>query len=130
MIGQWNPDDSPSTHLPDPEQLAELAEQADEVLKNAGEMPLRNQAQGWIALNEHDWMSLFAGLSDEQLLSLAEFYIRAEMTLSGFESGADNPAISVFRYLKDQGRMPGKDVIRALKAQTSNRYIPYGKVVL
>lgn len=130
MIGQWNPDDSPSTRLPTADQLAALIGQADVVLANGEGMPLRDQAQSWIALSENDWASQFDGLDDEQLLALAEFYIRAEMTLGGFESGADNPAIAVFRYLKDQGRMPAKDVIRAMKAQTSNRYIPYGKVML
>ncbi len=130
MIGQWNPDDSPSTRLPDADQLTALTGQAEAVLAKGEGMPLRDQAQSWLALSESDWATLFSNLTDEQLLVLAEFYIRAEMTLAGFESGADNPAIAVFRYLKDQGRMPGKEVIRALKAQTSNRYIPYGKVML
>lgn len=107
-----------------------VAAQADDLLSSEENVALREQAQAWIKCSADQWLPVFEALNDEQLLSLAGFYIKAEMSLAGFESGADNPAIAVFRYLKDQGRLPGKDVIRALKAQTSNRYIPYGKVML
>ena len=115
---------SPAVH-----QLQELAAQSGSLLQQADNLLLK-QAARWISLSEDEWQPLLEGLSDAELLALAEFYVKAEMTAAGFESGAGNPAIAVFRYLKRQGRLPGKEVIRALKAETTNRYIPYGKVML
>ena len=130
MIGQWNPGEPAPLLPPQPQQLQTLAATAADLLQGKDDPDLLQRAAGWIKLSEAQWHEACSTLTDDELLAVAGFYVKAEMTLSGFESGAANPAIAIFRHLKQLGRLPGKDVIRALKAETANRYIPYGKVML
>ena len=131
MIGQWEPENSDAqaqnTKL-SATALAQLTEHADAPAQAPED--LKQAALQWLKETEAAWTQVCADLTDDQLLSIAFFYTRAEMTLSGFESGARNPAIHVFRYLKSQGRKPDKDTTRALKALTDNRFIPYGNALL
>ena len=128
MIGEWNPSQTASVNTPDSDFLLQLAdlsaapEHSDEIT--------RQRAAQYIKTPENDWQEAFGKMSDEVLIQLAFFYVRAEVTLSGFEAGAKNPAIWVFRYLRNSGRKPAKDIVKALKAETDNRFIPYGNALL
>jgi len=124
MIGEWDPTEVQATAGPSADQLAKLALFSETPAK--ADDVLRKQAASWIKASVESWNSAFATMSDEQLIALAFFYVRAEQSLSGFESGAQNPAIHVFRYLKSQGRKPERDTVKALKAETDNRFIPHG----
>lgn len=126
MIGEWNPSakTTETETLPTKEELLQLAAAASNPTE--AEASLQGRAAGWIRNSQSDWETACSELEDAVLIDIAFFYIRAEQTLSGFESGANNPAIRIFRYLKSQGRKPGKDIVRAMKAATDNRFIPHG----
>jgi hypothetical protein len=126
MIGEWNPSatTTETETLPSNDELRQLAA-ANGTPADVSE-PLRTRAASWIRNDQTEWEQAIAELEDAELIDVAFFYIRAEQTLSGFESGANNPAIRIFRYLKSQGRKPDKDTVRKMKAETDNRFIPHG----
>ncbi len=126
MIGEWNPSatTTETETLPTNDELRQLAA-ASGTPADVSE-PLRTRATNWIRNDQSEWEQAISELEDAELINVAFFYIRAEQTLSGFESGANNPAIRIFRYLKSQGRKPDKDIVRKMKAETDNRFIPHG----
>jgi len=126
MIGEWNPSvtTTETETLPTNDELRQLAA-ASGTPADVSE-PLRTRAANWIRNDQSEWEQAISELEDAELINVAFFYIRAEQTLSGFESGANNPAIRIFRYLKSQGRKPDKDIVRKMKAETDNRFIPHG----
>lgn len=89
----------------------------------------QQQLAGFIKSNEQQWQPILAQLSQHELIALAFFYTRAEEKWSNFVAGSDNPAIWIFRYLKRQKELPPKVVIKQLKDETKNRFIPYGSVL-
>ena len=126
MIGEWNPSatTTETETLPTNDELRQLAA-ASGTPADVSE-PLRTRATNCIRNDQSEWEQAISELEDAELINVAFFYIRAEQTLSGFESGANNPAIRIFRYLKSQGRKPDKDIVRKMKAETDNRFIPHG----
>jgi len=128
MIGQWDPSLTNESTSPTASFLQTLASYCEEP-QAADEVNLQRASQ-YLALSEAEWQPSFADMSDTDLINLAFFYVRAESQLSGFEAGARNPAIWVFRYLRSAGRKPEKDIVKALKAETDNRFIPYGNALL
>ncbi|WP_320820500.1 hypothetical protein [Thalassolituus sp.] len=133
MIDQWDPS-LPTITRPDSATLQRLAEQST-VLREQGKDALTLTAEDlqqgacWIQQSEDIWLDVIPTLSDDTLIELAFFYTQAEMILSGFQAKAKNPAIWIFRYLRQVKRLPEKAVIRELKALTDNRFIPYGSVL-
>lgn len=128
MIGEWQPAQTSTATEVSPALLSELAGYAEN--PGAAQEQLLQQALPLLRIEEAQWQNALSALDDQQLLALAFFFVRAEAALSGFEAGARNPAIWVFRYLKAQGRKPEKDIVQALKAASDNRFIPYGNALL
>lgn len=129
MIEQWQPGNSVSIDTPLLKKLASEPHESGELNQDLFTEAEYRQLKQWIQVPEAQWQTALAELSDQQLLAIAYWYVRAEEELSGWESGAKNPAIWVFRWLKQLQRRPNKETVRAIKALTSNRYIPNGKVL-
>lgn len=131
MIDQWEPNRPTAI---DPSILRQLAE-CSQTLITQGEQGLTlpadilRKAQQWIHMTETQWQEALPQFDQNTLLALAEFYTVAEMVLPGWQAKDKNPTIWIFRYLKKQQQLPEKDVIRALKARTDNRFIPYGSAL-
>lgn len=110
-------------------QLGSQALQEDIQLNSHVSKGQQSQAQSWIRLPEEAWQKAIAEQPQQQLYPLAVFFTLAEMQLPGWECGSKNPAIWIFRWLRQQQQQPSKEQIRALKKLTDNRYIPYGSVL-
>lgn len=123
---------APSGATPDQALLTRLASEADALLEGqplaAAEDDLK-AIEGWLDQGEEQWLTWLEPLSQEQWLALAIFFTAAEEQLANWHCGSNNPAIIIFRALKQQGQLPEKPKMRAIKALTSNRYIPYGAVL-
>lgn len=89
----------------------------------------QDTARPWLRLSEQDWQPVLNSLPAEQLYPLAVFFTLAEQQLSGWQCGARNPAIWIFRWLRQNNQLPAKELIRELKKMTDNRFIPYGSVL-
>jgi hypothetical protein len=87
------------------------------------------QLASYIQCSEQQWQSVLGEIEDSKLVALAFFYTRAEEKWAAFTAGSDNPAIWIFRYLKKGQNLPEKSVIKQLKSETKNRFIPYGSVL-
>lgn len=67
-------------------------------------------------------------LSDEVLVDVIHFFTLAEMQLPGWEAGNKNPVIYLVKVLKDRGAFD-PELRRWIKANTDNRYLPYGSAL-
>lgn len=133
MIDQWQPADQTSNE-PDLTLLKKLAALASTLEDNAGlndhiSSEELHRARSWIQFSEDQWRPSVEQLEPEQRLNLATFYVIAEGKLSGWEARDKNPAIWIYRYLKKTKQLPEKEIIKALKSKTDNRFIPYGSVL-
>lgn len=131
MIDQWEPN-RPSAL--DPTVLQQLADCSQTLItQGASGLTLPDdtlrRAQQWIQTPEIQWLDVLPQFDQSTLLALAEFYTVAEMILPGWQAKDKNPTIWIFRYLKKQQQLPEKEIIRALKARTDNRFIPYGSAL-
>ncbi len=131
MIDQWEPN-RPSAL--DPTVLQQLADCSQTLItQGASGLALPDdtlrRAQQWIQAPEIQWLDVLPQFDQSTLLALAEFYTVAEMILPGWQAKDKNPTIWIFRYLKKQQQLPEKEIIRALKARTDNRFIPYGSAL-
>ena len=75
-----------------------------------------------------DWAAAAGGLDDDALLALIRLFTLAEGRLSGWEAGDASPVIPLARELKGRGRYPA-ELTAWIKANTSNRFLPYGNLM-
>lgn len=135
MINEWQPVNTSTVAQIDLQLLqtfAHLGEQAQngsQALVEQVSAEQQQQAAAWLQLQEEDWQPALQQLPPQQLFPLALFYTLAEQQLSGWQCGKRNPAIWIFRWLRQHNQLPDKEAIRQLKKLTDNRYIPYGSVL-
>lgn len=89
----------------------------------------QQQAQRWLKLPEQDWQEALEALTTAELFPLAAFFTLAEKQFTGWQCGDSNPAIWIFRWLRNNQQLPDKEQVRKLKQLTDNRFIPYGSVL-
>lgn len=137
MIGSWQPNSTKQiqiNHNELTELLAVLAPNANDLanmdLQSNIPEALLNQSASWIGQNYDSWQNAVNSFSPEQIWLLAQFYALAEEQLDAFSAQENNPAIVLFKILKQQGATLTKADTQALKSLSSNRYIPFGKVLL
>ncbi len=134
MIDEWVPSTKGSANISASvlqQCLAVTALMADnsfQAEQRLGEETV-NTLRSHIQLAEEQWQPALKTFSADELFRLATFFTLAEMKFSGWQCGAKNPAIWIFRTLKRNDQLPEKDAIRHLKSLTDNRYIPYGSAL-
>jgi len=74
-----------------------------------------------------DWKAAAVELDTEQLIAFIRFYTVAER-LPGWEAGARSPVIPLAAELKQRGDYPD-DLTAWIKANTDNRFLPYGSLM-
>ncbi|MGE0624211.1 MAG: hypothetical protein AB7I04_05670 [Pseudomonadales bacterium] len=74
-----------------------------------------------------DWQAATADLDSKDLIALIRLFTLAER-LPGWESGARSPVIPMARLLKSRGDYPD-DLTAWIKANTANRFLPYGSLL-
>lgn len=133
MINTWQPNVTNSDAI-DANLLNLFAQLGSQALQEKVQLNAlvsktqQSQAQSWIRLPEEAWQQVIEKLPQEQLYPLATFFTLAEMQLAGWECGSKNPAIWIFRWLRNHQQQPSKEQVKALKNLTDNRFIPYGSV--
>ena len=75
-----------------------------------------------------DWGAAAAGLPDAQIEALIRLFTLAEMRFPAWEAGAKSPVVPLVALLKGRGNYPG-ELTRWIKANTSNRFLPYGSLL-
>lgn len=134
MISTWQPSKTNDSAINNA-LLKHFAELGARALENPIDLTTlvskeqQQQAHPWLALKEEAWQDSIKQLEIAALFPLAAFFTLAEMQLAGWQCGAKNPAIWLFRYLRKQQQQPNKEKIQKLKQLTDNRFIPYGSVL-
>lgn len=80
---------------------------------------MQQEASAWDAAAEFD---------DDLIVSLIRFFTLAETQVPGWEAGKRSPVIALVKQLKARGAFDD-DLRRWIKANTDNRYLPYGAVL-
>ena len=125
-VGSWEPDepalsdvhrkilDAASKALGEP-QLGLSAEQ-------------QNSIRQAVRASTESWRDFAQEQSSAEITNWIRALTRAEMMLSGFELGARSPVIALVRLLKQRGEYPD-DLTEWVKANTGNRFLPYGSLL-
>ena len=125
-VGSWEPDapELSDVHRKilgvaiealDQPQLGLSAEQQDSIRQ-----AVRASAESWRDFAQEQ--------SSAEITNWIRALTRAEMTLSGFELGARSPVIALVRLLKRRREYPD-DLTEWVKANTDNRFLPYGSLL-
>ena len=80
-----------------------------------------------VRASAESWTEFSQEQSSETIASWIRALTRAEMGLEGLELGARSPVIALARLLKQRGDYPG-DLTAWVKANTDNRFLPYGSL--
>ena len=75
-----------------------------------------------------DWPQSAKSLDAVQLEGLVRLFTLAESRLPGWEAGAKSPVVPLVRELKQRNAYP-TDLNAWIKANTRNRFLPYGSLL-
>jgi hypothetical protein len=75
-----------------------------------------------------DWVAPSQGLSDDDAIALIKLYTLAEGAFPSWQAGGKSPVIPLAAALKQRGAYPD-DLTRWIKANTENRFLPYGNLM-
>lgn len=124
-VGVWEPGKSISVTT---EQILNLVSQVGEIdlaeLTSVGDREIIVGNAWMMKLGESAWKDA-GSLPAEDLISLIRFFTVAEMQLPGWEGGKQNPVIYLVKILKSRDEFPA-DLRKWIRANTDNRYLPYG----
>tara|TARA_B100000767_G_scaffold159325_1_gene149493 strand:- start:1409 stop:1813 length:405 start_codon:yes stop_codon:yes gene_type:complete len=72
------------------------------------------------------WHHAINELSNQELVSLIQFFTLVEMQLPNWTAGAQSPAILINKALRKRGEKLNKETLLWIKKNTDNRFIPNG----
>lgn len=126
-LGTWTPDNT-APQPPTRDTLIQAATlgQADAEFFPAQAPDALNELHEWIKQPQSQWQPELEPLETETLIALVRFFTLAEQHWAGWEAGDKNPAIWICKTLKPRGAFPDVELTRWVKANTDNRFLPYG----
>lgn len=80
-------------------------------------------------LSEKVWHRSLVNFNDSQLLELIKFFVLIEMQLPNWKSGEKSPVILINKILRKNGVKLDRDTLLWIRNNSSNRYIPNGKIL-
>lgn len=89
----------------------------------------RNSLKAWITLDWTIWEPVITQLTADELCHLMQLMTLAESHIGGCDAGAKSTVIHAFRQHKSKFGAPDKELVRWIKANTQNRFLPYGPVL-
>lgn len=88
----------------------------------------RQHDLAWLmTLPEEAWQKA-EELDTDELTALVRFFTLAEMRFAGWQAGKTSPVIAFARLLRARGAF-SKELRLWIKANSDNRYLPYGSVL-
>jgi hypothetical protein len=83
-----------------------------------------------MTLPEAQWQECFETLTLTELLHFIQLFTLAEQHLPNCHAGADSAVIPAFKKYRGLLGQPDPDLLRWLRQQSDNRFIPYGSANL
>lgn len=126
-LEQWTPADKPKTLNVD--QLVLIQKHTDEHT-----FPTKPPAEfldlKWVMTQKPTNLDdLLSNLTEEQIIALCRFFTLAEANWTEWHAGDKSPVIYLYKALKTRGALPNKDLVMWIKANTDNRFLPYGNAL-
>jgi len=125
-IGSWEPGTSKALLTLD--QLVEaLAYTAPETFPKDVPSSLL-VLKPYVKTAQIEWNTVLSEACDDQLKDLCRFFTLAEANWADWFGGDKNPVIWICKELKKRGQFPDKELTQWIKANSENRFLPYGNV--
>ena len=131
-VGEWNPEGSirktvavdieflqDMARLASDSDLADISASLDASQVSHGAVLMTLDPASWDCISEWD---------DCRLEDLIRFFTLAEMQLPGWRGGNKSPVIALVKMLKKRDAFP-HELRRWIKANTDNRFLPYGSAL-
>ena len=141
-LGTWEPDSGTSANKLDAKLLQAFAGLSRDVLPGTpgADKPVDDgvlaeklvdaalaQSQWVMKLPESEW-ALADSLSADELVALVRLFTLVENRVPGWDAGKDSPVIALVKLLRARdGFEP--ELRKWIKANTDNRYLPYGSAL-
>lgn len=129
-IGSWTPDTEKADISIDTAWLKRCVVLSDDASLAALPAPFTDDElqrhSVVMRLGMEPWKAVAETLSNEELIALIRFFTVAEERISGWEAGAESPAIWLNKILRQRGEKLSVDMLRWIRANSSNRFIPNG----
>lgn len=77
-------------------------------------------------LSQQEWLAVEGELSNGEIISLIKFFTIAEMKLQDWSGEKTSPVIWLSKLLRKRGQSIDKDLLRWIKANSDNKFLPYG----
>jgi hypothetical protein len=75
-----------------------------------------------------DWAAAAAALDDAQIVALVRLFTLAEMAFPGWKGADRSPVIAFAALLKQRGAFPA-GLTAWIRANSDNRFLPYGSLM-
>ncbi len=129
-IGSWTPETEKAAISIDKAWLKRCITLSDEASLSALPAPFTDEGlqrySPVMRLTLAPWQEAVADLSNDELIALIRFFTVAEERISGWDAGAESPAIWINKVLRQRGEKLSVETLRWIRANSSNRFIPNG----
>ena len=130
-VGVWKPGENAESRVVDPALLDRFFQLSKGLLGalDAGMLDAAKVAnENWVmTVGPAAWESARA-LNSDRAISLVRLFTLVEEQISGWEGGNKSPVIPLVKILKERGDFEA-DLRKWIKANTKNRYLPYGSAI-
>lgn len=129
-IGSWTPDSEKASLHIDPLWLKRCIGLSDDESLAQLPAPFSEEEQQryspLMRLGAEPWQDAVADFDNAELHALIRFFTAAEERISGWEAGAESPAIWINKVLRKRGDKLPVETLRWIRANSRNRFIPNG----
>ncbi len=130
-IDVWEPGADKQARVVDDALLASflsVADTIDERVEVADLEAVGGSDAAWVMQQTEDAWRLIAPLEVSQIVSLIRFFTLVERDVSGWDAGKASPVIPMVKLLKSRREFT-PELRKWIKANTDNRYLPYGSAL-
>ena len=129
-IGSWTPETEKAAISIDTHWLKRCVALSDDASLSALPAPFTDEElqrhSVVMRLSLAPWQEAVADFSNDELIALIRFFTMAEERISGWDAGAESPAIWLNKILRQRGEKLSVEMLRWIRANSSNRFIPNG----
>ena len=127
----WDPENKKKSNIDNG-----LLDQFIQIIRNCEESNIKNHLTDVeknkfyiLRLSDDIWLQSLNDFDNAELLDLIKFFTLIEMQLDDWISGENSPVIKINKILKKRGIKLDQQMLLWIKKNSSNRYIPNGKIL-
>ncbi len=131
-LGSWDPStgSNDSTYKIDIEFLQSIIQWVKkenlEDIENFLTLEQQQKHQAIMLLPKSEWFSMEDTLSNDEIISLIQFFTLAEMKYNEWSAEEKSPVIWLNKLLRKKGSALDKELLLWIKSHSTNKFIPHG----